>query len=411
MIKITFYLLLLLFLQTASTTSGENSRSYIPYYKAINEAELCVVELNFNQAYKIYSKAFEQFDKHQRTDLYNASLCAILTGNNHQAKLWIKELIGLGFALPSFKGNIFQQLPLNEWDDIKSVYDSLHNVYRASLDLTYLAALDTMRIREQRLVQGAQNRYDSLLYMHAKVLHHLITEKGIPKGTEFEEQPLPLDVFRHHFGLRNRLKYNMLNGIDTVAEPYKSMCFKTYDLETLLKEAVFRGELSPNFVAACIDHSELDRTKQQGVFEISIDLNTKTIKYLEPEPKELELIDAQRISLGLESCRDAAKKDIEVALYYNQEKYPFDELIRRSKEIGYSKAAIIALSNNIVERDKLTMAFLDMVNEIRREILYNENFSAKNHLENNPVFNKWELLKQFRLTKSIVVKHIEPLER
>lgn len=412
MIKTPFYLLLLLFLLAAYTASGEDSRSYKPYYEAINGAELSVVDQNFAQAYAIYSKAFDQFHKHHRTDLYNASLCAILSGNAHQAKLWMKELITLGFTLRSFEASIFKRLPPSEWGEIKSAYDSLHNLYRTGLDMTYLTALDTLRSREQRLVLGSQSRYDSLLYVHAGVLHRLITERGIPKGFEYGGQPLPMDVLRHHFGLRNRLKYSKQNSIDTTIEPYRSMNLRAYDLETLLRKAIFRGELTPTFVAACIDHSELDGTMRLGVFEVWADLNTKTITRSEPEQKELEAIDLHRTSLGLESCRDAARKDIYVALLYNQEKFPFDEYIRRSKEIGYTKASVVASKNNREEQDRLSMAFFNIESEINNAILSSDDLELKNSRDNNPVtMNKWELLKQFRIGKSIVVKCIKPLER
>lgn len=409
-----FIFLLLLFLQTALTTSGEDSRSYRPYYKSINEAELSVVELNFARAYDIYSKTFAQFDRHQRTDLYNASLCAILTGNVHQAKLWMKELITLGFTLNNFEASIFKRLPSNEWNEIKAEYNFFHNVYKTSLDTTYLATLDSMRSQEQRLVNGLQSRYDSLLYVHAKALYNLITERGIPRDAEYGGQPLPLDVMCHNFGLRNRLKYYIQSGIDTAAEPYKSMNFKAYDLETLLKDAVFRGELTPRFVAECMSHSEIDSTRQFVAFDLIVDLNTRTITQLEPNQNKLQLIDAYRMSLGLESSRDAAKKDIEIALLYNQEKFPFDEFIRRFREIGYTETALKEIRNKSMEEyHKLNETAIESIYEISKKVLKNDNIELNNDRDSKPINieSKWELLKQFRLGKAIVSKGIKNLER
>lgn len=355
---------LLLFLHITIAASSQEIKSYKPYYKAINEAELQVVELDFAKAYKIYSQTFKEFGKPQRNDLYNASLCAILSGNTQQAKHWIKKLITMGLTLENFEKKTFKRLTSLEWEEIKADYDSLHYIYSSSLDQTYLAALDSLRAREQRLVSGEQRSYDSLLYVHAQLLHGMLTERGIPRGFEYAGQPLPLDVMRHSFGLKNRIKYCKHSGIDTTAEPYKSMNFRIYDLEPLLKDAIFRGELAPHFVAECMSYSEIDSTRQYLAFGLDVNLNTRKITPIEPTQNSLKLIDKYRNSLGLESCRDAAKKDIKVALFFNQEKFPFDEFIRRFKEIGYTEKASKSFKRPSPEAQEFDLASIRVTTQI-----------------------------------------------
>lgn len=411
MINKPLYLWLLLSLQTIHVAFAQDSRCYEFYYKSINQAELSIVELNFKQAYEIYRKTFAEFDKQHRTDLYNASLCAILTDSTQKAKLWMKKLITLGFTLSRFDAKTFKRLPKKDWNEIKTQYDSLHNIYRDGLDLTYLAALDTLRSREQRLVRGIQSSYDSLLYVHAKILHYLITERGIPKGFEYGGQPLPPDVILHSFGLRNRLKYCRQSGIDTTIEPYKSMNLKVYDLESLLRDAIFRGELTPQFVAECMSYSELDSTKQFIPFLLDINFNTRKITHLEPKQNKLKLIATYRTSLGLESCQDAVKKDIRVALLYNQKKFPFDEFIQRFKEIGFTEKVTKSLRYDSQESKDLYYSSMRITIEIQNNVLRNDNYKIKNNIDNNPIYieNKWELLKQFRIDKGIVHIIINPL--
>ena len=385
---------------------------YMPYYKAINEAELQVVELDFANAYKIYSQTFKEFGKPQRNDLYNASLCAILTGDTQQAKFWIKKLITMGFTLENFKAKTFKRLAPLEWEEIKADYDSLHYIYRSSLDLTYLAALDSLRAREQRLVSGEQCRYDSLLYVHAKLLHRMITERGIPSGFEYGGQPLPPDVMLHNFGLRNRLKYCERSGIDTTAKPYKSMNFRIYDLEPLLKDAIFKGELPPQFVVEWMSYSEIDSTRQYLAFGLDVNLNTRKITPVEPTQNSLKLVDSYRYSVGLESCRDAAKKDIRVALLYNQEKFPFDEFIRRFKEIGFTEKADKSFKRPSPEAQEFDLASIRVIHEITMNALKNDNVRLKkNNRDKYPIYieNKWELLKQFKLQSGIGGVVIDPL--
>lgn len=399
-------------MHVALKASAQDSRSYSPYYKAINEAELQVVELDFAKAYKIYSQIFKKFEKPQRNDLYNASLCAILTGNTQQAKHWIKKLIILGFTLENFKAKTFKRLTPLEWEEIKADYDSLHYIYNSNLDLTYLATLDSLRAREQRLVSGEQSQYDSLLYVHAQLLHGMITERGIPRGFEYAGQPFPPDVMLHNFGLRNRLKYCERSGIDTSAEPYKSMNFRIYDLEPLLKDAIFKGELPPRFVAECMSYSEIDSTRQYLAFGLDVNLNTRKITPIEPTQNSLKLIDSYRNSLGLESCRDAAKKDIRVALLYNQEKFPFDEFIRRFKEIGFTEKADKSFKRPSPEAQEFDLASIRVIHEITMKALKNDNVRLqKNNRDKAPICieNKWDLLKQFKLQGGVGGIVINPL--
>lgn len=399
-------------MHVALIASAQDGRSYSAYYKAINEAELQVVELDFAKAYKIYSQTFKEFGKFQRNDLYNASLCAILTGNTRQAKHWIKKLITMGFTLENFKAKTFKRLTPLEWEEIKADYDSLHYIYSSNLDLPYLAALDSLRAREQRLVSGEQSRYDSLLYVHAKLLHRMITEKGIPSGFEYGGQPLPPDVMLHNFGLRNRLKYYEISGIDTTGEPYKSMDFRIYDLEPLLKDAIFKGELPPQLVAGWMSYSEIDSTRQYLAFGLDVNLNTRKITPVEPTQNSLKLVDKYRNSLGLESCRDAAKKDIRVALLYNQEKFPFDEFIRRFKEIGFTEKADKSFKRPSPEAQEFDLASIRVIHEITMNALKNDNVRLKkNNRDKYPIYieNKWELLKQFKLQSGIGGVVINPL--
>ncbi|BDX39655.1 hypothetical protein CYCD_30100 [Tenuifilaceae bacterium CYCD] len=405
---ICFRLSLLLFLFSFSKAFCGNERKYASYYKTINEAELCVVDLNFEQAYRLYYTAFDRYEKHRIADLHNAALCAILTGQFNQAKLWIEAQVIQGVSVEDFNVSTYKQLPDSIWSDIRSRYDSLRSIYFSRMDVEFKSILDTMSNEEQRYVYLDKKQYDSLVYEHAKVLHRLISERGIPQVPMFEGQLLPADVIRHHFALRNQLKYCSKSGIDITVEPYCRMAFNKYDLEPLLVDAVFCGNISPNFVAMCMEHSELDSARQLGSLEVYIDFNTKTLIYNYPK-YSIETVDKYRNYLGLESLRDAVRKNYEIALYYNQTTYPFDEHLRRFKEIGYTKSNYTRLSKE--EQNKLFFESIDITQKIRKTF-FDKGINIYPNGDSKPIYieSKGRLLKEFKISQTSRKVSLNPPE-
>lgn len=403
-------ILLILPLLFASNTFSRGKDNYAFYYKLINQAELCIVDLEFHDAYSLYNQAFTSFEKRRLSDLHNASLCAILIGEYGQAKNWIGEMITKGVNINRLNTRYFKQLPEPIWAEIKQNSNSLRAIYLSRIDSSYIAVIDTLRNREQTYLinRRSQQSYDSLVYEHAKVLYALISERGVPRVAVYGRAPLPLDVIKHHFGLRNRLRFPDKNNIDLNAEPYKSMDYAQYNLEPLLRQAVFNGDLSPQFFASAMAHSELDPTRQLGAYTIYADLNSKTITHESASEEIIQQIDKYRKSLGLESIQDAVKKDILVALYYNQETFPFDEHIRRNKEIGYSKKVMESLDPNSKEFDSLASASIRVLTETRESFFKNNSFRVErksdyDHLE---IDNKFDLLKEFHFSQNSVQKMI-----
>jgi len=339
-------------------------KDYFFYYQIVNRAELEVVQLNFKEALTIYQNAFKNFEKHRTSDLYNATLCAVLTGNLSYARNSINELITMGYTLKDFTCKTFKGLPDEFWKGVENQYDSLHSVYMNKIDNSYIAKLDTLEKQEQCLVHGKQSSYDSLVYEHAKTLYMLISEKGVPKIAMFEHHKLPIATIRHHFGVKNLIKYS--KKIDKSREPYKSMDFAKYDLTSLLIKAVHNGDIDPNFVVICMEYNEMDKKKQLGSFNIDIDLGTKTIGLNYPKDIDIKAINVLRKSIGLESLQDAVKKSFKVKAYYCKEKFPFDEFLTKLKNTGIS----IKTFKDTTDFD-IKAKFIDVSIEIEEEYLKN----------------------------------------
>jgi len=397
------------------TLYSQSNLKYAEYYNTINQAELRVVDLNFKEAYNTYKQVFPTFEKRHLQDLYNATLCAIHIGEYRQAEAWINEMITKGAELTQFNTKTFKMLPDTVWFRIKQNYNLLRGLCIARVDTSYKAKLNILREQEQLYLvnKRSQESYDSLVYEHAKVLYALISEHGLSPVPIFERAPLPIDVMRHHFGLRNRLRFPQENGIDLDAEPYRSMNFAQYDLEPLLRQAVFSGDLTPGFLGHAMDHGELDPNRKISGFVLYVDLNTRTVTHDSISEEKLNRIDLYRESIGLESTRDAAKKDIEVALFYNQETFPFDEFIRKFKEIGYTKKAFDSIKFGSAEFDSLSMKAASVLFDTKQAFYKTNTFKMDSKLDDKTVTfeNKWEILKEFRFNQTIAYKAVIPLKK
>lgn len=372
----------------------ELDSSYVRYYDMINRAELKIADCQFDSAFIIYCKIFDRYEMQEKNDVFNASLCAIHAGQMEKAAFWIKKSIAMGLELEDFQTKTFKKLPEEYWENIKYEYRVLHMLYIANYDSLYKSIFDTLRIKEQELVHFGKKRYDSLLYENTKVIYDLIKNRGIPNIGMFDGQKLPLDVMRHHFGLRNQLKCNDIYGIDLNSEPYKSMDIDNYNIEQLLINAVYRGEISPHFVSICMAHSECDSSRQLGTFQVFIDFNKRTIvpDYL---LYDTSAVNAYRRYLGLETVNDAMKKNYEVALLYNPTKFPFDDYLRKFKEIGYSKSIVEKLN----EKDKAAKGFecVLMMRDMKRKYLgYIKSGKNKDIMPVN-IGDKGAILLEFRL--------------
>jgi hypothetical protein len=380
--------------------SNAISQNYRDYYNTINQAEISIVDLDFLYAYDTYKQTFSCFEKKHLNDLRNASLCAIIVGEYNQAKVWIMEMLSKGLEISTFKNRIYKKLPEPYWAEIKQNNNFLRSVYLSRIDSNYYKVLDTLRSREQDFLinRKSQSSYDSLIYEHAKVLHTLINEQGIPPVPIFGRFQLPLDVLLHHFGLRNRLKYAQQSEIDLNVEPYKSMNFAPYDLEPILTQAVFNGDLTPSFLASAMAHSELDPTRQLGGVLLIVDLETKTISYETVSEEKIKAIDTYRQSIGLETVRDALKKQFNIAYYYSMNSFPFDEHIKRFKEIGYTLKENSRLGFESKEYLEVSRIAADVIFDIRVSF-YKNNSNTLLNKSNNEQFvidNISDLLKEFR---------------
>lgn len=364
-------LVYILFCVEVSGFAWAAETSYLPYYRAINCAELAIVEFRFARALSIYDSIFVQFPKRHSRDLYNAALCALLCQQPQKAQQWIMDRIAQGASIKSFKASTFMQQPPEFWHAIEQHYDSLRAIVLATRNQWggFKAVLDTMDSREQRALVDerlGEAGYHALLYAHAQQLYRLIDSAGVPPIAMFGPgQQLPVGVMRHHFGLRNGLSTGML---DTSVAPYRAMDMHRYDVEPLLLKAVHNGDIVPDLAYMYTTHNDSSTTMgSRHLYQVNIDLNTKTIA-IEPNKRaNIGKENIRRSLYGLPTVEDALRKDVHLVLYYNQDCYPFDEHIQSDLAINFTNSAYDRLAQK--EKEQLLLKRMEAYDRVKSEYM------------------------------------------
>lgn len=380
----------------APPAQGEAPRSYQPYYQAINRAELAVAAFKYEQALHIYDSIFAHFPKHHPRDLHNAALCALLCNKQQKAQVWLMERVTKGWDPRNTKFNMLKQQPPDFWEPIAQRYDSLRTIYEAEVArwMRFKAALDTMEAHELRAMNDAQlsqSGYHAMLYAHAQRLHRMIDSAGIPAVPLFGNgQPLPMGVLKRHFRLLRQLQRGEL---DTSMSPYCDMDMERYSIEPLLIRAVFSGDMLPDLAYTYV-HDARDAVRD-CMYEVRIDLNTRTIELAPRKNANIAAANAKLMQYGLPPLADAMKKDVDIALYYNQESYPFDAIIALDLSTNHRLSALKRMPHE--EQLKLTGEIMNLRQKIKEEHMAN---LAAPVGDNGVLLRSMTVLKDFTLTSA-----------
>ena len=337
---------------------------YMPYYKAVNQAELQFTDGKFEEALGLYKGLFRDY-KPLSKDLYNASLCAVLSKDYVFAVSSAKECMSQGYSKSKFQCHTYDSLPTPYRKLLLSSYDSLNAVYRAAVDSSYYRALDSLNNEEIVLLKmtfgtanygyGSENGNYAVFYAHAKFLKDYIEKHGLPRFASFSGHILPYSVILHHFGFMNSVRQ------DSIIPMAEKQEVESYSLRRLLFDAVMRGEYPPQDYYLCLTylHSDLYTNLNTSEF-YTIDLDKRCVvgtTNLLPKEKAKK-INEFRALVGLESLDELKRKSKEaVMLKY----YPYDKAKSYFISIGMyedNAATMSATSQEILDRAAVICSFI-----------------------------------------------------
>lgn len=298
--------ILLLFLLASCTACGQ----YIEkYYPLINQAELAIVDSNYQQALTLYRTAFANVEAPRGTDYTNAAKCAFLVFDDTSGKFYLRKLAGYGYNLGYLKSDVQQAL------------------FRGALTDVPFAELLDAKAKEYYAKQNeelAENKYMSDLLHKFQQKRQLERDKKDDveleilnrEFTEFLQQK-----WETGFDFSNRFeRYLLVNLLQD-----ESIAFSEKKLEKTLIAAIDKGHVSPSEVNEILAVRKYDflNTSERLLTKVSVNpFVCEDMEVIEPmvdkwlTDKDLitskagKKIDEIRKQFAHESLQDELKKRI-----------------------------------------------------------------------------------------------------
>lgn len=241
--KILLYFVLLLLVQ--QYTFAQEAPDYTQvYHPVINEAELLVVDRDYQQALNTYKKAFAAVPSPFSRDYYNAAICALELQDRKQTFNYLEELVQKGVGL-----EYLEQQPVldslrstKHWKKFAKKYPKRREKYEQKLNKELRADLDELYARDQyfRQAEGGWRVHGDTIRKiedaNTKLLLGWVEEYGYPG----EDQ----------IGLADTLE--LLPRFTVVIER-QTKARKGHDFTEVLTEAVQQGHIAPQAAAYLLD--------------------------------------------------------------------------------------------------------------------------------------------------------------
>ncbi|ARS36634.1 hypothetical protein [Pontibacter actiniarum] len=310
-VKTLFHCLPLLFLLSffRHTALGQEVPDYTRvYHPVINQAELRIVEKDYQQALEAYKQAFASVPSPFARDYYNAAVTALLLHERKETFRYLEGLVKKGVSLEYLERQpVFDSLrTTRHWRKFARKYPKRRRKYDERFNQELRADLDELYARDQyfREAEGGWRVHgDTIKQIEvantAKLLDWIETY-----GYPGEDQIGVADT------LEQLPRFSIVIVRQTLAR-------KGYDFSDVLTKAVQQGRIAPQPVAYLLDQqagrnkygsrayvrvnctkcSESEEMKKLGDF---------LVRKLEEE--ELQRIDARRQELGLEPLWEYQRK-------------------------------------------------------------------------------------------------------
>jgi hypothetical protein len=296
---------------------------YRNYYKAINRAELRIVDSLYSDAINIYDSAFSMVAKPFGKDYHNAALCACIAGNDDKAFVYLDKLMDKGLTMDYFNKDFYKPLRNNQkWSDFSKKYDSKHDEIMKTFDLNLRRELETMQKKDQamdmlRMSNIAQDKdsFAIFVFKNMEKLIEIINTKGFPDENKFGVIGLPHTnpvwlPFLHYIQIKGLVvNENRQKLIDKGAAPtYKiekaGADYNKYDASAILMKASIEGKF-PVHSFASMEEQKNDPVKYGCRIYLEVNGNRAYIKYSDVQTHK---IDSIRNNIGLESLSDYRRK-------------------------------------------------------------------------------------------------------
>lgn len=269
-------------------------KTFLKYYYLVNKAELLIIDGNYKAANRTYNVAFKQVEKPFARDYWNALICSNKINTKRKSFRLIKKLALKGFEIKNFNTESFANFKNKRlWKKVEKKYDKWLDLHNRAIDTDLKEKMYSLQYSDQNIRYRYEIYKDSIRKVDSFIIKELIEifdKKGIIDendiGINNPNTYLPhYTLIRHHV-----LSYLMPR------------------LGESLEKAVLDGRFSRKFYAMnfSTDMDGIIFGKNYGNMAIvKID---GLLYHIDYSKEELEIINKNRESIGLESYNEYVKK-------------------------------------------------------------------------------------------------------
>ncbi|MDR1181866.1 MAG: hypothetical protein LBL13_07805 [Bacteroidales bacterium] len=184
--KISLVVYLILIINTISS----QEINYIPYYQAINKANLSRCRQNYDSALIYYGQAFQIVDYILMDDLRNFAKCATIEKKDSliyfAMEQCIKQIVPLNYIFES--DTIFEQYQqTDKWQYYMEQEKKNIEMYHEKYSCPYKKVMDSLRIEDQkirtlawRLTKKRRQKASEIEYSNRRAIDELIAKYDYP---------------------------------------------------------------------------------------------------------------------------------------------------------------------------------------------------------------------------------------
>tara|TARA_R110002012_G_scaffold151513_1_gene311453 strand:+ start:3665 stop:4603 length:939 start_codon:yes stop_codon:yes gene_type:complete len=219
-------------------------QNYITYYKLINDAEISVLDHDFQRADSIYDRAFKEVPNPFKEDLFMAALNSERLSQFDQTHKYLRQAVLKGLILERIRKKFksFKKTP--EWKLLKKEYNELFGKYILSLKTPLKLEVEEMIKNDQKARMPIFGSWRQMKKIDSYNYNRLL------EIIEYNNDKWPgFSIIGEN---TNKGKYDVSGNIALLVLHFKDEWIE--ELQPYMLEAVLEGQMYPYHYARIMDY-------------------------------------------------------------------------------------------------------------------------------------------------------------
>jgi len=331
--------------------------NYSLYHYKVNIAELKIADRKIAEALQLYDSLFSVFPYHFDTDLYNASVCALILKKYDKVFEYSKRIIENGNHGISFfeeKAAYKEFRKKDEWSHFVNLCLHYEKQVVTETNNYFINLRDSLNKAEQEKSSDFLE-FNIAVYNSTKVLFETFLSnpdflRFMFTGKVNDYAPL----MRHYYVLQGAIADNLTNQEHNTF--FDTLIIDSYNLDSIYRIALNKGYLHPSVYSNAYFGNTVKNKYINPKIYVFIFIDSAEIIVFKPEEDEIRLSDSIRSILLLPQLEDQLYKIKKTDILLNN--YPLKEYRKIIKKLENDKEYLK------LENEEQLSIFVNAINTI-----------------------------------------------